>query len=86
MFNPGASAGSFNMFNVTAQMGVSTSSVEQQMNQALQALQSNPAPSPNQLAEFQAQMAVWSSIITMESSITKVMGDTMKSIVTNMGS
>ena len=76
----------FTMFDVTSEMSVPIGNMEQQMNQALQALQNNPAPTTTQLATFQAQQAIWSSIVQMESSITKVMGDTMKQVVTNMGS
>jgi hypothetical protein len=52
----------------------------------LDSLQNNPNPSQQDLIIFQANMQLWSNMISMESSITKVYGDTMKQVVNNMGS
>ena len=75
----------FNLENVTNVLGSGVSQIEQQMEQQLSQLNSNPNPSPQALASFQAILQIWSSMINMESSIIKTYGDTMKQVVTNMG-
>jgi type III secretion apparatus needle protein len=76
----------FNLENVTTAMGNGVQQLEQQLYSAMSQLQNNPNPSAGDLVIFQAQLLLWSNLIQMESSITKIYGDTMKQIVTNMGS
>ncbi|MCE2705582.1 MAG: EscF/YscF/HrpA family type III secretion system needle major subunit [Proteobacteria bacterium] len=76
----------FNLDTVTSQMGSAVQSQEGQMAVTLNSLQNNPNPSQQDLIIFQANMQLWSNMISMESSITKVYGDTMKQVVNNMGS
>jgi hypothetical protein len=76
----------FNLDTVTSQMGSAVQSQEGQMAVTLDSLQNNPNPSQQDLIIFQANMQLWSNMISMESSITKVYGDTMKQVVNNMGS
>ena len=76
----------FNLDTLTSQMGSAVQSQEGQMAVTLDSLQNNPNPSQQDLIIFQANMQLWSNMISMESSITKVYGDTMKQVVNNMGS
>lgn len=72
--------------DVTQTMGGAISIQENQIMQTLQTIQNNPDIPTAQLAVFQANLQLWSNMIQMESSIIKVYGDTMKQVVTNMGS
>lgn len=79
-------ANTFTLQSITNQLGSATQQMEQQMNAELSQLQSNPNPSQQDLVVFQATLQIWTNLIQMESSITKVYGDAMKQVVTNMGS
>ncbi|MDQ5921066.1 MAG: Type secretion needle MxiH, YscF, SsaG, EprI, PscF, EscF [Pseudomonadota bacterium] len=76
----------FTFETVTNTMGNSIGGMEEQMYSQLADLENNPNPSEQDLEVFQANMQIWSNLINMESSIIKVYGDTMKNVVTNMGS
>ncbi|MBP9742970.1 MAG: hypothetical protein KBD37_06405 [Burkholderiales bacterium] len=76
----------FSFETVTNTFGNSIGGMEQQMYSQLSDLENNPNPSEQDLEIFQANMSLWSNLINMESSIIKVYGDTMKNVVTNMGS
>lgn len=79
-------ASNFTLDSVTTQLGNALQPEEMNLNAELQQLQSNPNPSQQDLVIFQATMQIWTNLIQMESSIVKVYGDTMKQVVTNMGS
>ena len=86
MFMNAASAASdLNVDLVYQDITTGMSQLEQQMTTALNSIASNPQPSPQQLAVFQYQTNMWTNLIQMESSIFKVLGDTTKQVVTNMG-
>ncbi len=77
---------SFTFETVTDTLGNSIGQIEQQLYAQLSELENNPNPSEQDIVVFQANMQLWSNLINMESSIIKVYGDTMKQVVTNMGS
>ena len=79
-------ASGFTLGGINGQMGNGISQLESQLQQSLTDLQNNPQPSMQQLTEFQMQMSLWTNMVQMESSITKVYGDTMKQVVMNIGS
>lgn len=81
-----ANQSAFTLNNVVNDMSSSTNQLEGQMNGMLEQIQNNPNPSQGQLLQFQAVLQIWTSLINMESSIIKVYGDTMKQVVSNMGS
>ena len=60
-------------------------SVSAQMEQMMSEIQNNPDPSPTDMAIFQANMQVYTSIIEMNSSITESLGSMMKQVATNIG-
>ena len=76
----------FTFESITDTLGSSIGQMEQQMYSQMSELENNPNPSEQDLVIFQTNMQLWSNLINMESSIIKVYGDTMKTIVTNMGS
>ena len=80
------SSSNFNFSNVIGTLGSGLAPIENSMMSTMQQIQSNPNPSPQQLVVFQAQLQLYNTVITMESSVSKEMGDTMKSVVTNMNS
>ena len=59
--------------------------VSAQLQTQMTALESNPDPSPTDLAIFQANMQIYTSIMEMNSSVTESMGSMMKQIATNIG-
>jgi hypothetical protein len=77
---------SLNLDNISNFFGGGLSQAETQIQQMLSQLQSSQNVSPAQLALFQMQFQLWSNLILQESSMFKVVGDTTKQIVTNMGS
>lgn len=81
-----AAPSNFTFETVTNTLGNSIGQMEQQMYAQLSELENNPNPSEQDMVIFQTNMQLWSNLINMESSIIKVYGDTMKQIVTNMGS
>ena len=75
-----------NFNNVTQLVGNAIAPVENSMMTTMQNMQNNPNPSPEQLTVFQAQVQMYSTLINLQSSFNKVIGDTMKSVVSNMDS
>jgi type III secretion protein F len=72
---------------ITQTMSNAISQQEAQLQTTLQQIQSDGSNlSQSQLVAFQARLQLWSSLIQMESSVVKVYGDTMKQVVSNMGS
>lgn len=80
------STSNFTMESMVDNLMPGAISISDQMMQSLAVIQQNPNPSPTDLAAFQAQMQLYSSIIEMMSSITQDMGSVMKQIATNIGS
>lgn len=76
----------FTMETVGQACGDGIAQLEQSLSASLTQIQNNPNPSMSQLATFQANLQLWSGMIQMESSIVKNYGDTMKQVVSNMGS
>ncbi len=80
-----ASAG-MDMNSVNQEMGSGIQQLESQLAQQMNEIGQTTNPSESQLAVFQGNVQLWTNLINMESSIFKVVGDTMKTIVTNMSS
>ncbi len=76
----------FTFESITDTVGNSIGQIEEQMYAQMAELENNPNPSEQDMIIFQTNMQLWSNLINMESSIIKVYGDTMKTVVTNMGS
>ena len=73
--------------SLTGSMSNAISQQESQLQTTLQQIQADGSNvSQGTLVAFQARLQLWSSLIQMESSIVKVYGDTMKQVVSNMGS
>ena len=72
--------------NVVGLMGQALAPQASQMISAMQQMQNNPNLSPQQMVVFQAQIQMYSTLVGMETSQVKVIGDTLKSVVTNMSS
>lgn len=74
------------MDEITTPISNGVGQLESQINSALNQVATNPSPSPQNLAILQANIQLWTGMITMESSLIKQVGDTMKSVAQNMGS
>ena len=83
------------MPNMMGNDNLTVGSVSQTMNNSLQpeeeALMTamnnmGPNPSPLAMMNMQAQLSNWSNLLMADSSITKLIGDTTKSITQNIGS
>lgn len=67
--------------SMTNGIGQLEDNIQQMMNQ----ISSNPSVSPQQMLQLQVYMQLWTNLFTAESSIVKVFGDTLKTIANNAG-
>lgn len=77
--------GGINIQDLKGPIENSINTLESQLMDVLNTLNSNPTPSQKDLLSIQTMLQLWTASIQMESSIVKVYGDTMKQLVNNMG-
>lgn len=74
------------MDQITTPISNGVGQLEAQINTALNSMATNPSPSPQNMAILQANIQLWTGMITAESSLIKQVGDTLKTVAQNMGS
>lgn len=79
------SSGGLTVDQITGSMTNGIGQLENNIQQMMNQISANPSPSPQQMLQLQVYMSLWSNLFTVESSIVKVFGDTLKTIANNMG-
>ena len=77
---------SINIDQLIQVFGVAADSIESSINSLTASIAASANPSQADLLNLQALTIKWQNILTAESSVMKMYGDTMKSVVQNIGS
>jgi type III secretion apparatus needle protein len=73
------------MDGVASNFAAGAGDLEQRINTIVEQLNNNPALSQGQVIAMQQLIAQYTALLTLESSIIKQYGDTLKSIAQNVG-
>ncbi len=84
MFNPAVS--NFNIDNVSNSFGQGTQQLEDSLDSMMQKIQTEANPSTGDLLMLQSVLAKYQSIVQSETNVVKLLGDSLRSIATNIGS